>query len=223
MTTTTINPFNILRSRPANLPNVTAATESDTDSVLAVLTSAFRSDPAARWIYPAAEQYEAAFPELARRFGGRAFARGTAWHIDGWQAAALWLPPGVTFDEEALVALLQDTVSENLLPHVSAVFEQMTAYHPAEPHWHLPLIGVDPAQQGLGLGSALLRHALRRCDRDRVPAYLESSNPRNSSLYERHGFRRLGEIQAGDSPTLVPMLRPANPCRFRPASDPSNG
>ena len=28
-------------------------------------------------------------------------------------------------------------------------------------------------------------------------AYLESSNPRNIPLYERHGFEALGEIQVG--------------------------
>jgi hypothetical protein len=40
-----------------------------------------------------------------------------------------------------------------------------------------------------------------------VPAYLESSNPRNLSFYRRHGFEPLGAIQVGSSPTLVPMLR----------------
>jgi hypothetical protein len=40
-----------------------------------------------------------------------------------------------------------------------------------------------------------------------LPAYLESSNPRNISLYERHGFEIIGLIQAGGSPTLTPMLR----------------
>jgi GNAT superfamily N-acetyltransferase len=29
-------------------------------------------------------------------------------------------------------------------------------YHPAEPHWYLPLIGVDPAHQNNGHGAALM-------------------------------------------------------------------
>ncbi|MCA1748539.1 MAG: hypothetical protein LC634_03060 [Sphingomonadales bacterium] len=41
------------------------------------------------------------------------------------------------------------------------------------------------------------------------PAYLESSNPRNISLYLRHGFEIVGEIQHGSSPVMTPMLRPA--------------
>ena len=47
------------------------------------------------------------------------------------------------------------------------------------------------------------------CDDDGLIAYLESSNPRNLSLYERHGFEIIGKIQAGTSPTLYPMIREA--------------
>ena len=46
------------------------------------------------------------------------------------------------------------------------VFEflgQMGEFHPTEPHWYLPLIGVDVTKQGHGYGSVLLRHALARC------------------------------------------------------------
>jgi hypothetical protein len=50
----------------------------------------------------------------------------------------------------------------------------------------------------------LLRHALERCDRDRLPAYLDATSPRNRALYARHGFEELGVIQAGSSP---PMCR----------------
>jgi ribosomal protein S18 acetylase RimI-like enzyme len=71
----------------------------------------------------------------------------------------------------------------------------------------LPLIGVDPAQQNKGYGGALMRHALIECDRDKKLAYLESTNPKNISLYERHGFEALGTIQVGTSPPIVPMLR----------------
>jgi hypothetical protein len=36
---------------------------------------------------------------------------------------------------------------------------------------------------------------------------LESTNPRNLSLYKRHGFEPIGTIQQGSSPPLYPMLR----------------
>ena len=88
-----------------------------------------------------------------------------------------------------------------------ALFEQMESYHPKDPHWYLPLIGVDPTHQGQGYGSALMQHGLLPCDREQTQAYVESSNPRNISLYKRHGFELLGTIQVGTSPLVFPMLR----------------
>ena len=83
----------------------------------------------------------------------------------------------------------------------------MAEHHPHEPHWYLPLIAADPNWIGQGLGALLMKHALRRCDEQGVVAYLESSNPRNISLYQRHGFQITGRIQSGASPALTPMLR----------------
>ncbi len=83
----------------------------------------------------------------------------------------------------------------------------MDEWHPEEPLWYLPLIGVEPNPQGRGIGGALMRHAVARCDQDEALAYLESSNPRNISLYERHGFEGMGEIQVGAAPLITPMLR----------------
>jgi ribosomal protein S18 acetylase RimI-like enzyme len=103
--------------------------------------------------------------------------------------------------------LLQRTVPEPVQKDLFAVFEQMSRYHPSEPHWYLPLIGVDPPQQGKEHGSALMQHALIPCDRDNQCAYRESSNPKNIPLYERHGFKLLGTIQVGTSPPIYPMLR----------------
>ena len=58
-----------------------------------------------------------------------------------------------------------------------------------QPHWYLPLIGVDPLHQSKGWGTALLQYALDQVDREHLPAYLESSNPRNIPLYQRHRSR----------------------------------
>ncbi|WP_209434992.1 hypothetical protein [Pedobacter ginsenosidimutans] len=54
-----------------------------------------------------------------------------------------------------------------------------------------------------------MTEALKAVDRDGLIAYPESSNPKNISLYQRHGFEVIGEIQSGNSPILRPMLRKA--------------
>jgi len=188
---------------------VAAITPSEVEQAVAVISLAFSSDPAARWTYPDPYQFLTHFPKIVRAFGGKAFEQGTGHQVSGFRGAALWLPPGVHPDQEALGAVMQESVGADRLEQVSAVFEQMAGYHPSEPHWYLPMIGVDPANQGKGYGSALLRHALLQCDRDHVAAYLESSNPANVPLYERHGFVVLGTIQLGSSPPIIPMLRAA--------------
>jgi ribosomal protein S18 acetylase RimI-like enzyme len=188
-------------------PIVKTATASDEGPAIAVVVLAFSADPAARWTWPDPQQYLRHFPRFVQAFGGNAFAHGSAYYVDGYAGAALWLPPEVHADEDMLITLLQRTVSEQMQKDAFAVFEQMGRYHPREPHWYLPLIGVDPSHQGKGYGSALLQHALISCDRNHTLAYLESTNPRNIPLYERHGFTLLGTIQVGTSPPLFPMLR----------------
>jgi ribosomal protein S18 acetylase RimI-like enzyme len=186
---------------------VRAASDREQQAVIDVMTLAFSTDPMARWTYPDPATYLAIMPEMVRAFGGNAFAHGTVHVVDGGAAAAMWLPPGVQPDAERLVALTDEHAPRERQGDMTQVFEQMGRFHPEEPCWYLPLIGVDPASQGRGYGSALLRHALVQVDRDKAPAYLESSNPRNVPLYERHGFEALGSIQVGSSPTVVPMLR----------------
>ena len=192
-----------------SVPNleVRSAEEEDQQAVIDVITLAFSTDPMARFAYPNPATYLVAMPETIKAFGGRGFAHGTVHIVGDGGAAAMWLPPGVDSDSERLGALSDQYSPPERLADLEQVFEQMSGYHPQEPCWFLPLIGVDPARQGCGYGSALLRHALEGCDRDGVAAYLESSNPRNVPLYERHGFEVLGSIQAGASPTIVPRLR----------------
>ena len=158
---------------------VKAATAADGAAAIDVIVLTFSVDPAARWTWRDPHQYLTYLPRFVKAFGGKAFTHGSAYTVDGYSGAALWLPP----DEEAMTALLESSVPEEMLNDVSGVLEQMGRFHPNEPHWYLPLMRVDPMQQSRGIGSALMQHALIACDRDRTLAYLESTNPRNILLY----------------------------------------
>lgn len=181
---------------------------SDADQVLSGLTLGFAADPLIRWIYPEPEAFLAHFPRVADLFGGRAFEHGAAYRNEDFTATALWLPPGIHPDEDGLVAWFEETVAADKRDRLFSLLEQMGWYHPDDPCWHLALIAVDPVRQGKGLGSALLEESLRQCDRDGIPAYLESTNPANLSLYRRQGFEQIGLIEVEDTPPLFPMLRP---------------
>jgi GNAT superfamily N-acetyltransferase len=180
---------------------------ADRQRGLASLTLAFSSDPVMRWGWPDSERYLAYWPQIADAFGGGAFDDGTAYGLENCVAVALWLPPGVGPDGETVMGLMRESMGDQTFEDVSGVFEQMDELHPNEEHWYLPLMGVDLVAQGRGLGSALLRHALKTCDSDGLPAYLEATSPRNRNLYARHGFDVVGIIQAGTSPPLWAMLR----------------
>ncbi len=177
--------------------------------VLDILGLAFGGDPAMRWTFARVDDYRRWQGPFMMAMAGRAFAEGTAFVTQDLGAAALWLGPGVAADPDVMGAVFARAIPPERLETGALVGEAMDQHHPQEPHWYLPLIGVDPARQGRGLGSALLKHALTRCDAEGVPAYLESSNPKNVPLYERYGFEVTGSIKPRDFPGLTPMLRPA--------------
>jgi GNAT superfamily N-acetyltransferase len=183
------------------------ATGADTERCFAVLTLAFGSDPACRWAWPDPQQYLEVFPRYARALCGGAFEHGTAHYAEGFSGVALWLPPGVEPDKAALNRVFQETVAQERQGVLFAMIEQIRAFHPREAHWYLPLMGVDPAHQGKGIGSVLLSRALSACDGQKLPAYLQATSSRNVRFYERHGFEALGRIQVGDAAPVVPMRR----------------
>lgn len=174
-----------------------------------VLTGAFAADPAARWVYPDELQYRFNFPRLVEALAGNAFDHRTAFAAADGSGAALWLPPDVHPDDEAVASVIADSVSVAKRDEVFALMEAMDAHHPRQPHWYLPLIGVEPVRHGRGVGAELMRRALDACDRDGAAAYLEATSDGSRRLYERFGFETVGTIQVGSSPPLYPMLRQA--------------
>jgi predicted N-acetyltransferase YhbS len=77
----------------------------------------------------------------------------------------------------------------------------LQAAHPVEPHWYLAGLGADPNAKGKGIGTALVRSGLARCDQEAADAYLEclfSLVP----YYQRFGFDVVAQIDMpeGTSP-----------------------
>jgi GNAT superfamily N-acetyltransferase len=186
---------------------VRSATPDEMAHAVGAINAAFITDPIARFAWPAPHDHLCAMPLAAREFGGAAFAHGTAYVTPDFCGTALWLPPGVHPNGEALEEIFHETAKPEHLDDLLGTFEQMEQWHPEEPHWYLAMIGVEPNAQRRGLGADLMRHAVARCDRDGLLAYLESSNRRNVSLYMRHGFEVMGEIKVGAAPTVMPMVR----------------
>jgi GNAT superfamily N-acetyltransferase len=180
---------------------------ADEPRAVSTILLAFAADPMVRWCWPDAQQYLESMPAFTRAFAGRAFPHQTAFCSMDYQGAALWLAPGITMHESAVENVLRNTVHPAIRDDLRTVLEQMDEFHPTEPHWYLPLIGIEPTYQGRGFGSLLIQHVLERCDTEGQPAYLVATSLRNVPLYQRHGFEMTGTIQVGSSPPLIPMVR----------------
>ncbi|APV44521.1 Acetyltransferase (GNAT) family protein [Dehalogenimonas formicexedens] len=75
-------------------------------------------------------------------------------------------------------------------------------------HVYLGVLAVDPACQGQGFASKLLRPMLEYLDRNKMPAYLETQNLRNVGMYRGWGFDLIKEEALPDTGLkLFLMLR----------------
>jgi ribosomal protein S18 acetylase RimI-like enzyme len=182
---------------------------SEEDHAVAALVMAFSSDPFLRWMYPEPTSYLTHFPAVIHAFGGEAFRTGFVRQVDSFTGAALWMAPGVDPGGAELLALFDATIEPTRLPDLRGVLDLMDEHHPTAEHWYLPWFGVDTWEQGRGLGSVLMSACLAVVDQDHLPAYLDSTNPRNVGFYRRHGFEVTGQWSAGESPPIISMLRPA--------------
>jgi GNAT superfamily N-acetyltransferase len=187
--------------------DIRSATSDEMSRTISVIVAAFLVDPPARFAWPSAHDYLQAMPLATREFAGSCFEHGTAYVSADFCGAALWLPPGVQPNGAAVERVFRDTAKREHLGDLLATFEKMDQSHPTEPHWYLPQIGVDPRAQGKGLGAALMRHALERCDQEQILAYLEASKPENIPFYAHFGFEVTGQIQVGAAPAVTPMVR----------------
>ncbi len=81
-------------------------------------------------------------------------------------------------------------------------------YVPSE-HWYLATLGVDPTQQGKGIGSRLIKAMLPRIDEQNLPLYLETSTQENVHFYQRFGFNVMEKHTVPDTDMYIwAMLRP---------------
>lgn len=189
------------------------ATRSDRSGVAAALSGAFVDDPVFEWIFPDRATRVPLLPPLFEAFA-EAFARHDETHVvvtqDAVTGVAMWSPPGVEPVHPDDERVLEERVGPVLGEHADrwdACLELFGAAHPSEPAWFLQFVGVHPDHQGRGLGSVLLRDVLARADAAGEAAYLEATNERNRALYERHGFRSVGELTLPDGPTAFAMWR----------------
>jgi predicted N-acetyltransferase YhbS len=189
---------------------IRTAVAADVPALSAVLARAFHDDPVTTWSFPR----EHSRLRWARRFFAwdlkRLVDQEVAWTTEATDGTALWALPGRWSESTSELLKLITTTWPGVFPHLARVLaglSRIEARHPAEPHLYLAVLGVDPARQGEGIGSQLLAPGLELCDRESLPAYLESSKESNIAFYSRHGFRVMEELRLPGGPPVWPMWR----------------
>jgi ribosomal protein S18 acetylase RimI-like enzyme len=192
------------------------ATPDDAPAIGRAMAQAFEDDPVAAWYWRDArrrrENLNGWFELIASIHyldRGEVLVAEEGGEVAG---CAMWAAPGAwRFSPRDELR-----VTRHVLPRLgwrapiaSVAMRQMERRHPERPHWYLSTLGVRPDRQGGGLGSRLMFETLARCDRDRVPAYLESSSEGSRALYERHGFETAEVLRLPrGGPPLWLMWRP---------------
>jgi len=184
--------------------------------VARIAAEGFFDDPVMGWVFRDPERRLA---QLVNVMGGlfddMVPDRGTVHLLDA-ACTSLWRRPD--FDEvrpasermqdaEPPPEADADLFTEEEVERLIILGTVMAEGHPHERHWYLNVVSTLPSRQGQGLGGAVLAPVLDDADDNGWPCYLESSNPRNISLYLRHGFVETGELPLPDGPHLTQMWR----------------
>jgi GNAT superfamily N-acetyltransferase len=187
---------------------------ADAPAVIDILNAAFAEDPIMDWMIRADEQRTAVRRQMFEVvIGGGVLPLGHTYFSGG--AAAAWVPPNAAppapgiVEQIGLFPRMVRMTGWSRLTRLLAVMDAMPKHHPkAPPHFYLYFLGVDPAWRGKGLGSLMLEATLAKVDAAGAPAFLENSNPKNTRLYERHGFRRREIYRPrADAPPFEAMWR----------------
>lgn len=173
---------------------VRKAVAADVAGLTGVLARAFDDDPMTNWFVVQDSRRRERVANMHRVELERiSMPQGEVYTTDGLHGAALWAPPGRwkmgILDQLRIMPAMAKSTSWRRAPKILSGVSAIEKKHPAKPHWYLFVLGTDTEHQGKGVGSALLRPVLERCDSEGIPAYLESSKEKNLPLYERNGFR----------------------------------
>ena len=185
---------------------VRVATRSDLPGLTETVWAAFQEDPLWSWAFHDRRSMKPWWRFLI----GSALRYPSVFVAGDCAAVSVWIPPGgseLTARDEGQVEPLLAELAGSRAPEVVELLERFESSHPRDrPHYYLSLLGTHPGHRGAGLGMRLLAENLEHIDELGMPAYLESSNPRNDARYERLGFQRIGEFSTPDGARAVATM-----------------
>lgn len=191
------------------------ATPADIPELAESLSRAFSDDPFYDWVLPSGPRRALALRGFFRlilvQLSDRLQETYTTPSLGG---AAVWLAPGKHelswWQQLRLIPSFTNVVGWGGIPRGLRIIAHMDALHTGMalgPHYTLSLLGVEPKLQRQGLGRELLAPVLDRCDRERLPAYVDTAKAENVAFYERLGFELRVESKHPEFPTFWCLTR----------------
>lgn len=174
---------------------------SRANDVTTVLCDAFHDYPVMRHIVGTETDYDDRLRVLVDYFVRARFLDGSpvlALEVNGVMTAATTLTAPGERKAPPELSDIRDAVWANLGEPARARYAGLCdiwgRFWPAEPHYHVNMIGVLPAHQGQGFSRTLLDfvHALSDKDPDSRGTSLTTELASNVKLYEHFGYRITG-------------------------------
>jgi GNAT superfamily N-acetyltransferase len=201
------------------MKGIRAARPDDAAAIADVLVAAFLDDPGAVIFEPHRERRSAILPSFFGAWVRAAIADGGDLVVPSGAAVtgvASWFGPARHGpSDEALDAAGWDevlaTFGEAAAARMVAMTDELERQHARLapwPHLRLDFLGVLPAAQGTGLGSALIEHGHRAADAAGLPCYLETFTERNVAFYRRRGYEVIEWYEVGDGVPIAALVRP---------------
>jgi ribosomal protein S18 acetylase RimI-like enzyme len=199
---------------PGSSPVSRAASAQDLPELAGCVASAFHEDPLwGRWAFPDRSTRAARLREFMGAFVSAAVRYPWVRMTGRAEAVAVWLPPGepeMSDQEERAFQRLICRLTGPRAADVQGLLAQFDRQHPHDPpHYYLSIWATHRDHAGRGLGAELMRDCLARIDAERMPAYLESTNPANLERYEALGFRPRDRFGPAGGPVITTMWRDA--------------
>lgn len=192
--------------------SVRVATWADADAIGQTLARAFLDDPVLAYFVPDERTRAAKLPRLFKLLFKLGLPHGACYVTSGYEAVTLWRPPNqwhLSFWEYIVNGPELLGIFGTGALNAMSTMDRIEKLHPKKSHWYLQTIGTDPALQGKGYGSLIMRDRLAATNAAGIDCYLESSKITNIPIYKNFGFEVTGEIKIPNGPTLWPMWRNA--------------
>lgn len=182
-----------------------------------LLSRAFWDDPMTVFLFPDITERKDLQPQFFIPNIKHALIAGRAYTTSSFKGISVWrffgdetkrIADGTDDPRNRLPEAVGNGPFQRLMTIIKCTYDMHKGLVKGK-HWYLLFLGVEPGQQGIGIGSLLVNPVLKMADEQCLPCYLETMKQKNLAFYHKHGFQVVAERQTPDGgPYIWALLRP---------------